>query len=266
MLVRMWRKRNTPPLLVGLQTGITTLEINMEIPQKIGNISTWISIYTILGNIPKRYPTMPQEHMFHCVHSCLVNDSQKLETTQMFHNRIMYTENVVHLHNIILLGYYKWGYSEFCRQMDGTRKYYPEWGNSGTKGHAWCILTNKWILARRKKYRIPRIPSTELKKFNKLKSQREDASIWLEREKKAITRGRREGGTCVGKETGTRRGKHDLILGVGKGLKLWGTAERMKTDSLEWEEMGEPLECTRDLGGGRLSGLKGRDFRWNIQQ
>jgi hypothetical protein len=26
MLVRMWRKRNTPPLLVGLQTGATTLE------------------------------------------------------------------------------------------------------------------------------------------------------------------------------------------------------------------------------------------------
>jgi hypothetical protein len=40
MLERMWRKRNTPPLLVGLLTGITTLEINMEVPQKIGNGST----------------------------------------------------------------------------------------------------------------------------------------------------------------------------------------------------------------------------------
>jgi hypothetical protein len=30
MLVRTWRKRNTPPLLVGLQTGTTTLEINLE--------------------------------------------------------------------------------------------------------------------------------------------------------------------------------------------------------------------------------------------
>jgi hypothetical protein len=40
MLERMWRKRNTPPLLVGLQTGTTTLEINMEVPQKIGNRST----------------------------------------------------------------------------------------------------------------------------------------------------------------------------------------------------------------------------------
>jgi hypothetical protein len=29
MLARMWRKRNTSPLLVGLQTGTTTLEINL---------------------------------------------------------------------------------------------------------------------------------------------------------------------------------------------------------------------------------------------
>jgi hypothetical protein len=40
MLSRMWRKRNTPPLLVGLQTGTTTLGINLEVPQKIGNKST----------------------------------------------------------------------------------------------------------------------------------------------------------------------------------------------------------------------------------
>jgi hypothetical protein len=32
MLARMWRKRNTPPLLVGLQNRITTLEINLEVP------------------------------------------------------------------------------------------------------------------------------------------------------------------------------------------------------------------------------------------
>jgi hypothetical protein len=40
MFTRMWRKRNTPPLLVGLQTGTTTLEINLEVPQKIGSRAT----------------------------------------------------------------------------------------------------------------------------------------------------------------------------------------------------------------------------------
>jgi hypothetical protein len=40
MLERMWRKRNTPPLLVGLQAGTTTLKINLEVLQKIGNSFT----------------------------------------------------------------------------------------------------------------------------------------------------------------------------------------------------------------------------------
>jgi hypothetical protein len=44
MLVRMWRKKNSPPLLVGLQTGTTTLEFNLEIPQKI-----WKKIFLGVG-------------------------------------------------------------------------------------------------------------------------------------------------------------------------------------------------------------------------
>ena len=41
--------------------------------------------------------------------------------------------------------------------MDGTRKYHPVLGNSDPKGHAWYVLTNKRILAKKKKYRIPKI-------------------------------------------------------------------------------------------------------------
>jgi hypothetical protein len=37
MLERMWRKRNTPPLLVELQACTTTLEISLVVPQKIGH-------------------------------------------------------------------------------------------------------------------------------------------------------------------------------------------------------------------------------------
>jgi hypothetical protein len=40
MLERMWRKRNTSPLLLGLQVDITTPENNLVVPQKIGNNST----------------------------------------------------------------------------------------------------------------------------------------------------------------------------------------------------------------------------------
>jgi hypothetical protein len=37
MLSRMWRKGNTPPLLVGLQACTTTLEISLAVPQKFGH-------------------------------------------------------------------------------------------------------------------------------------------------------------------------------------------------------------------------------------
>jgi hypothetical protein len=36
MLERMWRKRNTPPLLAGLQASTTALAISLAVPQKIG--------------------------------------------------------------------------------------------------------------------------------------------------------------------------------------------------------------------------------------
>jgi hypothetical protein len=49
----MWRKRNTPPLLVGLQTGTTTLEINLEVPQKIGGRSEGLDI-PLVGIYPKK--------------------------------------------------------------------------------------------------------------------------------------------------------------------------------------------------------------------
>jgi hypothetical protein len=41
MLASMWRKRNTLPLLVGLQAGTTTLEISLVVPQKTGHSTTW---------------------------------------------------------------------------------------------------------------------------------------------------------------------------------------------------------------------------------
>jgi hypothetical protein len=54
----------------------------------------------LLGIYPKHSPTY-----IHHVHSSLIYNSQKLERTQMSYNRGMDTENVVHLHNGILLSY-----------------------------------------------------------------------------------------------------------------------------------------------------------------
>ena len=46
--------------------------------------------------------------------------------------------------------------------------------NSDTTGHVWYVITNKWMLERKKKYRIPKIQSTE--------PYSEDASVPLRRE------------------------------------------------------------------------------------
>jgi hypothetical protein len=43
--------------------------------------------------------------VFHYVFSTPVCDSQELETTQMFHDRRIDKENLIHLQNRILLGY-----------------------------------------------------------------------------------------------------------------------------------------------------------------
>jgi hypothetical protein len=57
---------------------------------------------------------------------------------------------------------------------------------------------------KKKKYRIPKIQSTEFKKLNKLKCPNEDVSVPLGKEKKAITSSqvRREGRTWEGNWTG----------------------------------------------------------------
>ena len=45
--------------------------------------------------------------MLHYVHSSLIYNNQKLEIAQMSLNKRMDRENVVHLHNGVLLSYYE---------------------------------------------------------------------------------------------------------------------------------------------------------------
>jgi hypothetical protein len=86
MLMRMWRKRNTPPLLIGVQTCKTTLEINLAVSQKTEIVLPQYPAIPLLGIYPKDAPTYYKDYLFHCIHSNLICNSQKLETTQMFFN------------------------------------------------------------------------------------------------------------------------------------------------------------------------------------
>ena len=51
------------------------------------------------------YVVLPQDHVFYYVHIILICDIHKLSITQISHNRMMNTENVVYLHSGILLSY-----------------------------------------------------------------------------------------------------------------------------------------------------------------
>ena len=53
MLARMWRKRNTPPLLLGLQAGTTTLEISLEFLRKLDIVLPEDPAITLLGIYPE---------------------------------------------------------------------------------------------------------------------------------------------------------------------------------------------------------------------
>ena len=52
----LWRKRNTPPLLVGLQAGTTTLVISLAVPQKTWHGTSRGPCYTTPGHIPRGSP------------------------------------------------------------------------------------------------------------------------------------------------------------------------------------------------------------------
>jgi hypothetical protein len=57
MLVRMWRKRNTPPLLVGLQACTTTLESVWWFLRKLGIVLPEDPAIPLLGIYPEDAPT-----------------------------------------------------------------------------------------------------------------------------------------------------------------------------------------------------------------
>ena len=81
MLERLWGKRTTCALLVGVQTGTATLDIIMVISQKIRKQPTSRPSNTTFGYRAKECLIIPQGHVLNYDHSSIVCHSQNLETT-----------------------------------------------------------------------------------------------------------------------------------------------------------------------------------------
>ena len=71
MLERVWRKGNSPTLLVGMQISAATMRNSMEVPYKIKNMSTiWPRNFT-----PRYISPKPQKHSLEKTHHFNVHGS-----------------------------------------------------------------------------------------------------------------------------------------------------------------------------------------------
>ena len=84
MLERMWRKRISFTLLVGMQNDAATLENSMEVPQKIKNRTTLRPSNCTTRYLSKGYRyAVSKGHMHAHVYSSTINNSQSMERAQM---------------------------------------------------------------------------------------------------------------------------------------------------------------------------------------
>ena len=101
MLLRMWSTGNSFSLLTEVQTCLATLEINMEVCQKIENRSFSRPSYATPDHMPKGLCILPQAHLLNYVHSSFIHNNQNLKTTLSLNQRI--DKENVHLHSGVLL-------------------------------------------------------------------------------------------------------------------------------------------------------------------
>ena len=80
----MWRKGNTLAFLVGMQTGIESIEI----PQKVKNRNSLQSGNHTTGYLPKKYKNTHSKVCMHpYVYSSIIYNSQIMEVAQVSINK-----------------------------------------------------------------------------------------------------------------------------------------------------------------------------------
>ena len=127
VLARLWWKRILFALLVGMQTGVTTVESSMEVSQKIKNGSAFWPNDPTSGNISKgTQNTNSKEHKHLCVHCRVIYKSQSMEAAQVSISRWVDKTTMRHLHNGILLSCKKEKFT-LCNSMVGPGVHYAKW-------------------------------------------------------------------------------------------------------------------------------------------
>jgi hypothetical protein len=104
MLARIWSKRNIPPLLVGLQACTTTLEISLAIPQELIIVVLEDPTIPLLGIYPEDVLPGKKDTCSTMFIAALFIIPRSWKEPRCS-SRGIETENVVHLHNGVLLSY-----------------------------------------------------------------------------------------------------------------------------------------------------------------
>ena len=88
VMVRMWRTGNPFALLVGMQTGTTTVESSVERPQKFKNGSVLLSSNSTSVNLSKETQnTNSKEHKYPYVYCSIIHNHQDMEAAQVSINK-----------------------------------------------------------------------------------------------------------------------------------------------------------------------------------
>ena len=80
MLERVWRKGNSPTLLVGMQTGTATMVNSMEVPLKTENKTSIRSSNPTPGHIFREIPNS-KRYMHLNIHCSTIYNRQNMEAT-----------------------------------------------------------------------------------------------------------------------------------------------------------------------------------------
>ena len=126
MLERLWRKKNLPKILVGMEVGAATVEHSTQVPQTTKDrITIWSSNPT--PEHITRQNSNSKRYVHPYVHSSTITIIQTHKQPQCPQKRQMDKEDVVRICNGILLSHHKDQKNVLCNIMDVTWDYYSKW-------------------------------------------------------------------------------------------------------------------------------------------
>ena len=147
----MQRKGNTLKLLVGMQTGVDTMENSMEFPQKVKNRATLLPGNCTTRYLFKWYKNTDSNGYLHPNFIAAMYTIAKiwkelrcLLTDEWIKIIYMHTHTYTYTHTGILLSHQKEWNIATCNDMNGTRGYYARWHKSVRERQIPYDFTHMW--------------------------------------------------------------------------------------------------------------------------